>query len=73
MPEQLMGMLVQNPVEVRGDDGTRIHHGIAERLRRSRWLASIQTASRPNAGSPGGDTVERTEHLPGLIASSRSG
>ena len=45
-----MGMLVQNLVEVRGDDGTRIHHGIAERLR-SRWLASIQTASRPNAGS----------------------
>ena len=46
-----MGMLVQNLVEVRGDDGTRIHHGIAERLRLVALARFVQTASRPNAGS----------------------
>ncbi len=64
MANQLMGVLVQDLVEVGGDHGAGVHHGVAEGL----CLAALADFDphRVQAKSRifGGNTVEAAEHLP---------
>lgn len=66
MAQQLVGVLVQHLVQVSGDHGARIHHGVAQRLRLVALAGLDPYRLQAEGRVLAGDAVEAAEYLAGV-------